>query len=90
MKILIEISDNHYNSLKKMREEYDIKLGAYNDAILNGKIVSDETVEKITYLDDEWDTECFKRGWREGYGMGKQDLAKTIIKTLERVETEGL
>ena len=65
--------------------ECDIKLGAYIDAILNGKIVSDETVEKITY--NEWDTECFKRGWREGYGMGKQDLAKTIIKTLE---TEGL
>lgn len=89
MKILIEISDNHYKALKKMRE-CDIKLGAYNDAILNGKIVSDETVEKITYLDDEWDTECFKKGWQEGYSLGKQDLATTILATLERVEREGL
>jgi len=33
---------------------------------------------------DEWQTEAFKNGWKEGFGMGKQDLAHKVIKLFEK------
>lgn len=38
---------------------------------------------------DIWETDEFKDGWKEGYGMGKQDLSKAIMKTLEVNSKKG-
>ena len=32
---------------------------------------------------DVWQTDIFKDGWREGYGMGKQELAHQVMKLFE-------
>ena len=38
---------------------------------------------------DIWRTDEFKAGWKEGYSMGKQDLSKAIMKTLEVNRKKG-
>lgn len=38
---------------------------------------------------DIWQTDEFKAGWKEGYSMGKQELSKAIMKTLEVNSKKG-
>lgn len=40
-------------------------------------------IEAITALDDLWQTQTFKDGWEEGFGMGKQELAHKVMKMFE-------
>ena len=40
-------------------------------------------IEAITALDDLWQTQTFKSGWEEGFGMGKQELAHRVMKIFE-------
>ena len=43
----------------------------------------DVAIEAIQLLEDEWETKTFRNGWYEGFGMGKQELAHSVLKLFE-------
>lgn len=45
--------------------------------------------ESLQAKEDEWQTTAFRRGWKEGYGMGKQDAYKEMRKAEELKEKES-
>jgi len=59
MQILIDITEDHYKTLQKMAE---IGLGYYYDAIINGKVLSDD-------IDGNFD-ELIERAFRNGISKG--------------------
>ena len=72
MKVLIDISEDAYKNILQRSTEIQAEGYMLENAVLNGTPI------------DEWQTEAFKNGWKEGFGMGKQDLAHKVIKLFEK------
>ena len=77
--------------MDKQREAIIILNGLAENPLLND--VQKEAImlgaESLQAKEDEWQTTAFRRGWKEGYGMGKQDAYKEMRKAEELKEKES-
>lgn len=74
--------------MKKFCEEF-IRECVIVDGVRAYDIDEYKAKHNVDEESDIWQTDAFKAGWKEGYGMGKQDLSKAIMKTLEVNSKKG-